>query len=245
MDRTKKMVVSGILLAWMLVLGMTQLGFIPFGPIRATTLHIPVIIGAVLFGRNIGVFLGFSFGLFSLWTNFTKPTILSFAFQNPVVSLLPRIIFPLIAYYLYYYLKKKSHDDIKKIGSILYSILLIETTYSLVKAFGEGKTLGIIIGIISFIMIVILWIISFKKRSLTAPGFIAGAIATICHTIMVMGLIYFIYGTKLMGVKSLDRNGLIYYILTVVFMNGIPEAIIAGLITGGLLSRKKDYDFNS
>ena len=48
MKNTKKLVVSAILLAWILVLGMTQLGFIPFGPIRATTLHIPVIIGAIL-----------------------------------------------------------------------------------------------------------------------------------------------------------------------------------------------------
>ena len=51
MGKTKKLVVSAILLAWILVLGMTQLGLIPVGPVRATTLHIPALIAAILFDK--------------------------------------------------------------------------------------------------------------------------------------------------------------------------------------------------
>nr|WP_075574721.1 ECF transporter S component [Ezakiella massiliensis] len=239
MNNTKKLVVSAILLAWILVLGMTQLGFIPFGPIRATTLHIPVIIGAILYGPYVGTFLGLSFGLYSLWTNYTKPTVLSFAFQNPLISVLPRIIFPLIAYFLYKALKEKSHKQMIRITSIISSVLLIEIIYSLVKAFKDGKTLGIVIGLISLVLIVMIWIMTIKKENIITPGFVSAVIATICHTAMVMGSIYLIYSDKMMGIKNMDRKGVLYYILSVVFLNGIPEAIIAGLITGGILSRKQ------
>ena len=42
------------------------LGFIPLGVIKATTVHIPVIIGAILLGPKAGAVLGAVFGLTSV-----------------------------------------------------------------------------------------------------------------------------------------------------------------------------------
>lgn len=45
-----------------MVLGLTPLGIIPIGPLNATILHVPVIIGAVLEGPVVGFVIGLIFG---------------------------------------------------------------------------------------------------------------------------------------------------------------------------------------
>ena len=62
-------------------LNVTGIGLIPLPLIKASTLHIPVIVGAVLMGPLAGGVLGGVFGLCSIWSNSTAPTALSFAFS--------------------------------------------------------------------------------------------------------------------------------------------------------------------
>ena len=91
MNKTNKLTLIGLLTALTILLGLTPLGYIPFGVIRVTTLHIPTIIGAIVAGPLVGGLVGLSFGLFSLFQNLTAPTsILFFMFLNPLVSVLPR-----------------------------------------------------------------------------------------------------------------------------------------------------------
>ena len=107
MNKTKKLTVVGLLASLTIVLGLTPLGYIPFGVIRVTTLHIPTIIGAIVAGPFIGGLVGLSFGLFSLFQNLTAPTsILSFMFVNPLVSVLPRVLIGIGTGYLYIFFKK-------------------------------------------------------------------------------------------------------------------------------------------
>ena len=80
---------------------MTPLGFIPIGPTNATIMHSPVIIGAIVEGPLVGITVGFIFGATSLLKALTMPTITSFAFINPLVSILPRMLIGVIAYYVY------------------------------------------------------------------------------------------------------------------------------------------------
>ena len=86
---TRRMAIIGILGGISMVLGLTPLGFIPIGPTRATIMHIPVIIGAILEGPIVGAIVGFIFGLFSIFQAVTNPTPISFVFLNPLVSLGP------------------------------------------------------------------------------------------------------------------------------------------------------------
>lgn len=244
MGKTKRLVISAILLAWILVLGMTQLGLIPVGPVRATTLHIPALIAAILFDKYMGVFLGLSFGLYSWYQNFRAPTVLSFVFQNPIISVLPRIIFPLIAYYLYKYLKKKTHRDIQVFGSILFGAITLELIYSLYSSYVNGNKTGFIIGTILFLFVIGVWIYSMFNKTVMAPGFMAASIATLAHTAMVMGLIYIIYLPKYMSAMNMSKSLATNAILTTVIVNGVPEAVIGGLVVAALLKRKESYDFN-
>ena len=74
-----------LMAAIVVLLANTPLGMIQLPIIKATTVHIPVIIGAVLLGPLAGAILGATFGVCSLISNTVSPTLLSFAF-SPFLS---------------------------------------------------------------------------------------------------------------------------------------------------------------
>ena len=78
---TRWLVGVAMFVALQMVLQLTGIGLIPLPLIRATTLHIPVIVGAVLLGPLAGAILGGTFGMCSMWTATTASTPLSFAFS--------------------------------------------------------------------------------------------------------------------------------------------------------------------
>ncbi|WP_312498861.1 ECF transporter S component [Enterococcus sp.] len=91
------------------------LGFIPLGPINATTMHIPVIIASIILGPRIGGFLGGAFGLISMIRSTLIITPLSFVFSPFVplygtdqgswkavlVALIPRILIGVAPYFVF------------------------------------------------------------------------------------------------------------------------------------------------
>jgi uncharacterized membrane protein len=98
---TRQMAIVGMLSAISIILGVTGLGFIPIPPIKATIMHIPVIIGAILEGPVVGCMVGLIFGIFSMVQSIMAPTPVSFMFLNPLVAVLPRILIGLTSYYTY------------------------------------------------------------------------------------------------------------------------------------------------
>lgn len=82
---TRWMVCVALMAAIVIVLANTPLGMIQLPVIKATTVHIPVILGAVLLGPLAGSILGGVFGICSLISNTMAPTLLSFAF-SPFMS---------------------------------------------------------------------------------------------------------------------------------------------------------------
>lgn len=79
--KTRYMATLAMLCGVLLVMGVSGIGFIPLPVIKATTMHIPVILGAVLLGPGAGAVLGAVFGLCSIWVNTTAPGLLAFAFS--------------------------------------------------------------------------------------------------------------------------------------------------------------------
>lgn len=82
---TRWMVSVALMAAIVIVLANTPLGMIQLPIIKATTVHIPVILGAILLGPGAGAILGAVFGICSLVSNTMAPTLLSFAF-SPFLS---------------------------------------------------------------------------------------------------------------------------------------------------------------
>ena len=110
-QKTSEMVKMALFIALIILLSVTPLGYIPLGAINATTIQMPVIIGAVLFGWKKGAVLGGIFGLTSLLKNTVQPNLTSFVFSPfvpvfgeesgslwaIVISLFPRIMIGVVA----------------------------------------------------------------------------------------------------------------------------------------------------
>ncbi len=80
-QKTSEMVKMALFIALIILLSVTPLGYIPLGAINATTIQMPVIIGAVLFGWKKGAVLGGVFGVTSLIKNTVQPNATSFVFS--------------------------------------------------------------------------------------------------------------------------------------------------------------------
>lgn len=94
---TKKVTIAGMLGAFSVVLSMTPIGYIPIPilGVNATTMHIPVIIGAIIGGPKIGTIIGLIFGV-SSFIRVGSPF-----FADPLVSILPRLLIGVMTYYTY------------------------------------------------------------------------------------------------------------------------------------------------
>jgi len=124
---TRQMTMIGMLSAISIFLGLTGLGFIQIPPVRATIMHIPVIIGAIVEGPLVGAFVGLVFGLFSMYQNITAPGPVSFIFWNPIIALVPRILIGIVAYYVYTFIKKKFKSQSFSIAVASICATLINT----------------------------------------------------------------------------------------------------------------------
>lgn len=116
-DATREMVITALFAALIMVMAFTPyLGFIPLGFINATTIHIPVILGALFLGPKRGAFLGGVFGLTSMINNtMINPGATSFVFSpfyslggihgnfaSIIVCFVPRILIGVVAYYVFH-----------------------------------------------------------------------------------------------------------------------------------------------
>jgi len=99
---TRKIVISGVLAAIAILLGVTRLGFIPVPTAagNATIMHVPAIIGGIMEGWVVGGIIGTIFGIFS-FLQATVPL-----FKDPLVAIFPRIFIGITAYFTYVALKK-------------------------------------------------------------------------------------------------------------------------------------------
>ena len=119
--KTRRLAQLSVLVAIMLILSFTPLGFIPLLGLNATTMHIPVILGACMFGPRIGALLGLLFGITSVVRATVEPSIISFVFtpfysfspefsgswQSLIVAIVPRILIGVVAGYVFMFLAKR------------------------------------------------------------------------------------------------------------------------------------------
>ena len=123
MDRSQKLsdwMKLSLFVAIIILLSVTPLGYISLGVIYATTIQMPVILGAILFGWKKGAFLGGVFGITSMLKNTFQPGLTSFVFSPfiPVfgeesgsfaallVCFIPRILIGIVAGLLFAALSK-------------------------------------------------------------------------------------------------------------------------------------------
>ena len=80
--KTFSMVLTALFAAIIVMMAFVPyVGYINLVVIKATLIHVPVIIGSIILGPKKGAFLGFIFGCTSLINNTFNPSLLSFAFS--------------------------------------------------------------------------------------------------------------------------------------------------------------------
>lgn len=161
----------------LIVMGLTGIGFIPLPVIKATTMHIPVIIGAVILGPAAGAVLGGVFGLCSVYANTTAPGLLSFAF-SPFIAMSTdgavgavkalwiavgcRILFGFVAGLIFRLLKKTRLPEVASlpitaaVSTICHTVfvmgsiyLLLAEQYAAAKDVAFSAVFGLIMGTVT------------------------------------------------------------------------------------------------
>lgn len=160
---TRYMAMLAMICGVMLVMGITGIGFIPLPVIKATTMHIPVILGAVLLGPMAGGILGAVFGMISIWVNTTTPSLLAFAFspfmtteglpgvlKSLWIALGCRIAFGIIAGFLWKLFKKLLKKDYialpvaAAVSTMIHTLLVMGSIYVLLAAqYAAAKNVAI------------------------------------------------------------------------------------------------------
>jgi uncharacterized membrane protein len=128
--RTRRIVITGVLSAISIFLGMTRLGFIPWiSGASLTIMQVPVIIGAILEGPVVGMVIGLVFGVFSLIQAAVAPTgPTDVWFTNPLLSILPRLFIGPMAWLVYSGLKRREVPAIIAagiLGSLTNTVLVL------------------------------------------------------------------------------------------------------------------------
>lgn len=114
---TRQIAVVGLLGAITMVLGSTSLGFIPipFSPAgRATIMHIPVILAAILEGPVVGMLVGLIFGMFSFMQQGSP------LFADPLIAIAPRVLIGLTSYLVFIPLARLKK---KALGSVVAAVV--------------------------------------------------------------------------------------------------------------------------
>lgn len=182
-----------LLSALMVIMAFTPLGYIPLPFMNATTMHIPVIIGACLLGPKMGGILGALFGITSMVKATLQPIITSFVFTP------------------FYSFNEQFHGGFNSIIVAVVPRILI----------------GVIAGL------VFQWLMKVVKNK-TISLAIAGFIGSMVNTIGVMGLIYLLFGGQYSEAIGQSSDLLFKFIMGVVGVNGVPEAIIAAVLTAAV-----------
>jgi uncharacterized membrane protein len=115
------------------------------GVITFTLLHLPVILGASLSGWKRGALYGLAFGVFNWIRALTAATsAFDMLFMNPLISILPRFLFGLIAGLLFEILRKVKSKGAKATLLVVFSALatVIHTflVFGSIYVFTMGET---------------------------------------------------------------------------------------------------------
>lgn len=137
--KIQEICLDAMFLALIILMTFTPIGFIAIPPVSATLIHIPVLIGAYLFGKNKGLVYGIFFGVMSMIKAYQSPTsILDPFFQNPLISILPRALFGFLSGWVFEILRMHIHNSKKEktlsiitsfVMTIVHSLLVFGALY--------------------------------------------------------------------------------------------------------------------
>lgn len=207
---TRWMVMVALMAAIVIVLANTPLGMIQLPLVKATTVHIPVILGAIVLGPTAGAILGLTFGVCSVISNTMAPTLLSFAFSPFLsttgligaakaiwISVGCRMMIGIFAGWLWILLKWVCTN--RRLDEIEDEEEKKEQTKK-------------------------------QKKRINIALLVTGFVSSMFHTILVMGSIYVLLAQQYAQAKDVAVSSVFGLVLGTVLASGIPEAIAAAVL---------------
>ncbi len=184
-EQTRQMTILAMFIAIIAVLGLVPnglggtIGFIKIAPnMEATIIHIPVLIGAALLGRKMGIYLGLAFGVIA---NIAAFIYVSPMFYFPWVAILPRFIFGLLIYDVTKFFIRVIKNKYLGIGisfvllTLLHSVMVLTmawTSYTMV--FTDGTLAEAFIPFITLLVALNVPLVSLIEA--VTAGIVGGAI---------------------------------------------------------------------
>lgn len=77
--------------------------------------------------------------------------------------------------------------------------------------------------------------ISINKDRKSIAYFISGVVGSLTNTLLVMNLIYFCFANQYASARNWEATGVYASIMSIIVTSGIPEAIIAGILTAAIV----------
>ncbi len=203
------------------------LGYIAYGGISITTIHVPLIIGAITLGKNKGAILGLAFGLFNLVKAYTSGTPEAIIFMDPMISVLPRILtgylIGLFFELINNFENKRGEAATKKLYFLIsiIAVILVTFLFNYIAFFVSG-----------LVAIIVYFILGNFTGKFKMSVLLTSITGTLIHTILVLSAIGVFAGNSLL---SIGEN-IVAIFQIVVLMNVIFEIIIAAVITPAIVT---------
>ncbi len=239
----------GVLSALIILLTFVpNIGYISYGVLSITIIHIPVIIGAIVMGPKSGAILGAVWGISCIVKAVLAPPspLEGAIFWNPAVSLIPRVLAGFIAGAIFVIASKadKVGKTAQIIAAVIAALLAGVAITSAVSFANQAQWAGFavaLIGAIVFALIIAgcLYLVfapkkeDAKGKKNNIPAGIAAIAGCITNTIFVMGAIYIFHGGELgkeLGITVMSFGGFLKYVLAAFTINAVLEIVAAVII---------------
>lgn len=230
---------TSVFAAIIFVMGLIpQIGYITIAPaISLTLVHIPTLIGIFILKPKYGWTLGLFFGISSLIASYIYASQgTDLAFQNPLISVLPRVLFAFAAFGIFTGLKQLA--KVKYGGQIIFGVV---TVVSVVAIYFGGMAIADVVGtsdviryavFLPIILITIgLFIYGYTRlvrKSMFTDIVVPSSfiLATLAHTVLVLSFMIPLAYSTLFATFG-DAVAFIY---SVTALNGLLEALFAVII---------------
>lgn len=123
------------------------------------------------------------------------------------------------------------------INATFRSASVLSFLFTPFRPFGNGWSLviafvpRILIGVVALFVFKALFNIT-KKKSISM--FLAGVAGSMTNTVLVMGMAYLFFAEPYANATNITVEGVLKAVATVMVINGVPEAVIAGIIASAV-----------
>ena len=155
--KTRDLTLNALFMSITIVMALVpNLGMIHLGVVSITIMHIPVIIAGLVLGMRGALINATAFGISSMVISAIRPVgPLDVFFVNPLVSVLPRILFGLSVGLIFMALSKTKLGFILKAGitaavsTLLHTVFVLVPLYFLIFRSGNTELVGSLPGSVS------------------------------------------------------------------------------------------------